>query len=287
MSALLAGRDLLVRIGQRRRQLGQRRAAPVDDLRAVFDDDVIPVVQLVGRRACLADGAQQVVALGQGATVGRHRRPRRGHGLDDERVKRLAPAARRADDEQHVLGRKQDDRQCRSKGGWAAGHAVDQDALAPAARAAAAITTSTVVADAVGPGPGRLEPRELGAPRDQLAVVAGRCERDVPSTTSDSRRLVLPVAFGPTTTCGPPGKSTSRHSYERNDVSEVVLRASCSGAPPSGGTGSGRRAHRHDHVDIVRVVCRLDHARATAGPRTRAPAARTRGSGAPPAGTWR
>ena len=48
-----------------------------------------------------------------------------------------------------------------------------------------------------------LDPGEVGAPADQLAVGDVRCERPQASRTIASSRLVLPAAFGPTTSCGP------------------------------------------------------------------------------------
>ena len=136
-------------------------------------DRVAPEVQLGRVRRPIADGLQQVVALAQRASVGGHRRRGGGHRPHDQRVERMAPQRRRADDQQHVLGREEHDRQRLRQLRGSPAYAVDADALAGAGRTTAR-EDDLDVRRAFGPAADvGLQAGEVGAPRDHLGVGLG------------------------------------------------------------------------------------------------------------------
>ena len=78
----------------------------------------------------------------------------------------------------------------------------------PPAMAWAAMTTSSSMSRAPELTTAWL--RAKGLPQRMRSTSAPlRCDRPLERTTSDSRRLVLPAAFGPTMTCGPSARETS------------------------------------------------------------------------------
>ena len=83
----------------------------LDDPAAGVEERVVPEPELVAGRRLLADRAQQAVALLERAAVGREVV---GVGREvggGQRVDGRAPQRRRADDQQHLLGREQHDPQ--------------------------------------------------------------------------------------------------------------------------------------------------------------------------------
>ena len=140
-------------------------------------------------RLAVADLPEQAVALGQGTRVGGEMRPVHRIVRPGELVERRPPQGRRADDEEHLLGREEDGPQMLSQGRGTARDAIHQDPLAPAG------LEGNVQRDArrrhtVERGPEHpgfvlrrrwcllgphhthdpLDPQEVGAPADKLGI---------------------------------------------------------------------------------------------------------------------
>ena len=137
---------------------------------AGVEEGAVPEAQLVARGALLADRPQQAVALlerpavrRQGVGVGR--RAGRGQLVDDRPAQR-----RRADDQEHLLGREEDDPQQPAEARRPPAEAVDPDPLA-ARRTRRAGAHDRDLERVRSDAP--LDAGEVRAPADQLAVGAG------------------------------------------------------------------------------------------------------------------
>ena len=93
---------------------------------------------------------------------------------------------------------------------------------------------------------------------------AARCERPVAATSSASTTVVFPAPFAPQRICGPLPKAASSDVQlrifcrrRRSIIGLLSAAGACSRAPRFDGVArrwSGRRSHRHDHVEVVAAI---------------------------------
>ena len=131
----------------------------------------------------------------------------------------------------------------------------------PALDPGAARTTSSVLRRVGEPR----VPSSRAKPAPQPTISASvlvRCEWPCESTAMASIRLVLPDALRPTTNCGPVGEVHLQLGVAAEVAQREVSRRGCrAGSGVRSRRTSGRRTHGHDHVHVLGVVHRLEHAR--------------------------
>ena len=166
----LVGGDLGMGRRERPGDLLEQAQPRVDDPSAGVEQGPVPEAQLVAGGAFLADGPEQAVALLERPPV---RRQVVGVGREAggrEQVEGRPTERRRADDQEHLLGREEHDPERPAEGAGAAADAVDPDPLAAAAavgpRALDGDLQDLVVDVALDAG-------QVGAPADELAVGRG------------------------------------------------------------------------------------------------------------------
>ena len=153
----------------RARQAPRGGAGARPRCRRRVEERAVPEAQLVARRRLLADRPQQAVALLEDPPVGRERVGVDGRAAGRELVDRRPPQARRADDEEHLLGCEDDDRSRVARLAARRPTPLTRIRLRPPLPVAPEDDAhlDDVATEAA------LDPRHVGGPADQLAVRRG------------------------------------------------------------------------------------------------------------------
>ena len=226
----------------------RRRSATI--VAAGIEEGRVPEPQLVARRLLLADRPQQAVALLERPAVGRevHRRRPASRARRAGRAPRAAATASPATSS-ISSGANTTTRRTPAEARRPAADAVDPDPLPAAPVAAGAGADDRDLDRRRGPTTPSTRAsvgRPSGSARRRPRV---RWERPQASSTIASRRLVLPAAFGPQTSCGPGPKRLERGVAPQVERVEMAIEQAVGSRRTRSLSGGGVRiAGRQDVV---------------------------------------
>ena len=231
-------------------KLGEGPAPSVEDRRPGFDQLRVPGRQLLGGRAVLANRPQERVSLGQDAAVRGEVRRVRGHALCDERVQRAASQGGRAGDEKHLFRPEHDHPHEPGQPGGAARDPVDPDPLSSPGGTVPEQHDVKLERVEAGQLAARVDPREPGAPADQLAVHLGSVGR---AARTDDKGLEQARLAGRVRAPDEVGARPERRRQRR--VAAEVGHRDRGAHGDRGGRSSGRRVAVYDVVRTGMTTC--------------------------------